>query len=93
MNGLSQINIEITSHCDKKTVCFMCGHQQASVNPNLKYQHMDFDLLQAIALQIDPPVIVSLHRDGDPLAFPRLGDALLEGVAVLGEAIAEVAAE
>src|SRR5258706_964929 len=76
LTGLSQLNIELTSRCDKHTLCFMCGHQNGAVNPRLKFGDMDFELLRAIATQLAPPVVISFHRDGDPLVYPRLGDAL-----------------
>jgi hypothetical protein len=74
--GLSQLNLEITSRCDKKTLCFMCGHQSESVNPNLQFGDMDFALMKSIRAQLSPGVIISCHRDGDPLTYPRLGEAL-----------------
>ncbi len=37
---------------------------------------MDFELLRKIRSQIEPPIIVSWHRDGDPLVYERLGEAL-----------------
>ena len=72
LTALTQLNVELTSRCDKKTICFCCGHQV----PGGKYGDMDFGLLESIACQISPPVIVSFHRDGDPLVYPRLGEAL-----------------
>lgn len=72
LHGLTQVNLELTSRCDKKTICFMCGHQRG----HAKNGDMEFSLVESIAEQISPPVIVSFHRDGDPLAFERLGDAL-----------------
>ena len=74
--GLSQINIELSSRCDKSTLCFFCGHQDRKTNPNLKFGDMDFVLLQNIAGQVPLPIVISFHRDGDPLVYPRLGDAL-----------------
>jgi len=76
LNGLGQLNIELSSRCDRQTVCGFCGHQDRKTNPNLKFGDMDFALLESIAAQIAPPVIVSFHRDGDPLVYPRLGEAL-----------------
>lgn len=76
LTALSQINIELTSRCDKSVYCAMCGHQNAETNKSLKYGDMDFALLESIREQLSPPTIIGLHRDGDPLAFERLGDAL-----------------
>src|SRR6185436_4946254 len=35
-----------------------------------------FELLERIRQQLDPGIVVSLHRDGEPTAYPRLGMAL-----------------
>lgn len=74
--NISQLNVELTSRCTKKTTCFMCGHQDRKTNPNLQFGDMDFSLVESIERQIDAGVIVSLHRDGDSVDYPRLGDAL-----------------
>lgn len=76
ISGLSQLNVELTSRCSKETKCFMCGHQSAEINPRLQFGDMDFALIESIERQIDAGVIVSLHRDGDSVDYPRLGDAL-----------------
>jgi radical SAM protein with 4Fe4S-binding SPASM domain len=76
LTALSQLNIELSSRCDKATLCHMCGHQSAKDNPNLNYGDMDFALLEKIRAQVEPPIVISYHRDGDPLVYPRLGDAL-----------------
>ncbi len=99
LTGLSQLNVELTSRCGKKTLCAMCGHQSPSVNPHLQYGDMDFALIESIANQIEPPIIVSLHRDGEPTDYPRLGDALREfarfplSIVTHGERLAEKADE
>ena len=74
--GLSQINIELSSFCDRATLCGFCGHQDRKTNPNLKFGHMDFALLESIRAQLSPPVVISCHRDGDSLVYPRLREAL-----------------
>lgn len=74
--GLSQLNIELSSRCDRVNLCGFCGHQDRKVNPNLGLGDMDFALLESIAAQIEPPIIASFHRDGDPLVYERLADAL-----------------
>lgn len=75
LSGLAQLNIELTSKCDKTHLCPMCGHQNPDVNP-ITYGDMDFELLRSIRAQLEPGVVVSLHRDGEPTAYPRLRDAL-----------------
>jgi len=74
--NIAQINIELSSRCDRETICGFCGHQDRKTNPNLKFGDIDFALLESIAGQIPRDCIVSFHRDGDPLTHPRLGEAL-----------------
>ena len=76
LTGLSQLNIELSSRCDKKTLCFMCGHQDRNTNANLKFGDMKYGLLAHLANQVEPPTVISFHRDGDPLVYPELGMAL-----------------
>ena len=73
---IAQLNIELSSRCDRQTLCGFCGHQDRKTNPNLKLGDMDFALLESIRSQIEPPTIVSFHRDGDPLVYPKLFEAL-----------------
>lgn len=75
LSGLAQVFIELTSKCDKRHLCAFCGHQKPEVNP-IDYGDMDYELFQSIRRQLDPGIVVSFHRDGDPTAYPRLGDAL-----------------
>jgi len=74
--GMQQLNIELSSRCDRRTLCGFCSHQDRKTNPNLKFGDMDFALLARISLAIAPPVIASFHRDGDSCIYPRLGEAL-----------------
>ena len=76
--GLSQLNLELSSYCDKNTLCFMCGHQDPKIFPFLKFGHMNFDLLCCVVDQLPKGIIVSLHRDGDPLVYPKLHEALVK---------------
>ena len=76
LSGLSQINCELSSRCDKEPLCAMCGHQSSKVNVGLRYGDMDFHLLRVIAAQIPHGTIVQFHRDGDPLVYPALAEAL-----------------
>jgi len=54
----------------------MCGHQNDKIFPNLQRGFIDFALLEKIRAQLESGPILQLHRDGDPLAYPRLRDAL-----------------
>lgn len=75
LNALSAINIELSSICDKQVFCPFCGHQDEKINPQKKGQ-IDFTLLCQIATEIPENVVVQFHRDGEPTAYPRLGEAL-----------------
>lgn len=72
--GLQQLNIELTSRCDKETLCSFCGHQNGE--KDLQRGDMDFGLLRALRGQVEPHTIISFHRDGDPLAYPFIFHAL-----------------
>lgn len=74
LNGLSQINIELTSRCDK--ACSFCGHQNPDINKKLEYGDMDFYLLREIRDQLPRGIVVQFHRDGEPLIYERLDEAL-----------------
>lgn len=77
LNGLSVINIELTSRCNKN--CWMCGRRKLDrdkFGPPLDYGDMDFDLLRNIAAQIPPGIVVQFHRDGEALVYPRFGEAV-----------------
>lgn len=76
LNGLSTINIELTSRCNKN--CWMCGRRKVDreyPELSLDYGDMDFALLERIAPQIPEGIVVQFHRDGDALLYPRFGDA------------------
>ena len=73
--GLAQLNIELSSRCDKTHLCPMCGHQDQAINP-IFYGEISYELLEAIRREVEPGVLISLHRDGEPSAYSRLRDAL-----------------
>ena len=93
--GLSQINIELTANCSKRTKCFMCGHTSFH-NPD---SNMSFALLESLVRQLPSPIIASLHRDGDSLDYPELQRALellspfVTSIVTHGERLAERAEE
>lgn len=77
LNGLSTINIELTSYCNKN--CWMCGRRKVDsdyLELALEYGNMEFALLEKIASQIPNGIVVQFHRDGDALLYPRFGDAV-----------------
>ena len=76
LGGLAQLNLELTSRCDKHTLCAFCGHQDPDIFPLLQFGDMDFGLLTSIRDQLPEGVTVQFHRDGEPTVYPRLGEAL-----------------
>ena len=99
LTGLSQLNIELSSRCDRATLCGFCGHQDRKTNPHLKFGDINFDLLRRIRNQVEPPLVISFHRDGDPLVYPLLQEALMlfaefpTSIVTHGEALGKRASE
>jgi len=76
-NGLSSVNIELTSRCNKK--CWMCGRRKIDRDhPEIamKYGDMDFKLVQKLAKQLPSNIDIQFHNNGEPTLYPRLGEAL-----------------
>lgn len=76
LHGLANINIELTSRCNKS--CWMCGRRKVDRDyPELvlEYGDMDFELVRKIAGQLPPNIVVQLHDNGESLLYPRFGDA------------------
>ena len=102
LHGLSQINLELTSRCDKHTLCAFCGHQDPAVFPTLKFGDMTDTLLNRLSTDLSGlgrSLVVQFHRDGDPLASPHLRAALsyfsfhIRSIVTHGERLAERANE
>jgi radical SAM protein with 4Fe4S-binding SPASM domain len=77
--GLTHINIELNSTCDKGTLCAFCGHQDPAIHPTRRDGEMSKALLADLAADLEPlgkHLVVQFHRDGDPLAASTLGWAL-----------------
>ncbi len=77
LDGLVNINIELTSRCNKD--CWMCGRRRIEKDhPDLtpEYGDMDFDLVKKIASQLPTNIVVQLHNNGEPLLYPRFGEAV-----------------
>ena len=75
-NGLSVVNVELTSRCDKN--CWMCGRRKMDreyPKKAMKYGDMDFELVQSISRQLPEGIVVQLHNNGESLLYPRFGDA------------------
>lgn len=76
-NGLTTVNLELTNRCNKK--CWMCGRRKIEAeNPGRMMfdRDMDIALVQRIAGQLPPGIIVQFHNNGDPLLYPELPRAL-----------------
>ena len=74
--GLTTVNVELTSKCNKN--CWMCGRRRIDREfPEIamSYGEMDFDLVKRIAKQLPPNIVVQLHNNGEPLLYPRFGEA------------------
>jgi radical SAM protein with 4Fe4S-binding SPASM domain len=77
LDGLGNINIELTSRCNKD--CWMCGRRKVDREyPELvlEYGDINFQLLEKIARQLPPNIVVQLHNNGESLLYPRFGDAV-----------------
>jgi len=76
-NGLSVVNIELTSRCNKR--CWMCGRRKIEKNyPELvDWGDMSYELVEKIAKQLPTGIMVSLHNNGEPTLYPKLYGALL----------------
>lgn len=76
-NGLSTVNVELTSRCNKN--CWMCGRRKLDREyPELaaKYGDMEFSLVKSIARQLPEAIVVQFHNNGEPLLYPHLKEAL-----------------
>lgn len=76
-NGLTTVNIELTSRCNKN--CWMCGRRKVDRDyPNIKlnYGDMQFDIVKKISEQLPDNIVVQFHMNGEPLLYPRFGDAI-----------------
>lgn len=75
-NGLSVVNVELTSRCNKS--CWMCGRRKIDREyPEiaLKYGDMDFGLVKKIYKQLPAGIVVQLHNNGEALLYPKFGEA------------------
>jgi len=74
-NGLGQINIELTSRCNKN--CWMCGRRKRErLYGNQNYGDMDFELIEMIAEEVPPGIVIAFHNNGEGLLYPRFGEAV-----------------
>jgi len=77
LNGLCNVNVELTDMCNKN--CWCCGRRKREKeNPAIikSYGYMPFNLIRIIAEQLPTGITTQLHNNGEPLLYPRLGDAI-----------------
>jgi len=74
LNALANINIELTSKCNK--LCKICGRVRRRKEFPEDYGDMDFELVKKISEQVPDGIMVQLHNNGEPLLYPRFGDAV-----------------
>jgi radical SAM protein with 4Fe4S-binding SPASM domain len=77
LNGLANINIELTNRCNKN--CWICGRRKAErEHPDLAFEYADieFKLLEKIARQLPEGIVVQLHNNGEPLLYPRFEEGV-----------------
>lgn len=76
-NGLTTVNLELTNRCNKK--CWMCGRRKIEAeNPGKMVfdKDMDISLVERIAAQLPPDILVQFHNNGEPLLYKELPRAL-----------------
>lgn len=76
LNGLSFVNIELSSKCNKN--CWMCGRRKYSAEYQDDHfnQFIDLNLLNLIKKQIPTEIPVAFHSNGEPTLHPELGSCL-----------------
>lgn len=75
-NGLTTIHLELTSRCNKKPGCWMCGRRKLEKMGKTDWGDMPYELLEKIASQVPGGIVVQFHNNGEPLLYPKLADAL-----------------
>lgn len=74
-NSLCGIHVELSSRCNKS--CWMCGRRKREKGDTaVKYGDMDFKLVEQIANELPPDIVVQFHKDGESLLYPRFGEAV-----------------
>ena len=76
MIGLTTLNIELCSRCNKS--CWMCGRRKIErEHPEwCDYGDMPIRMVQEVADQTPVDIVVQFHWNGEPLLYEWLGDAL-----------------
>ena len=74
-NGLTTVNIELSSRCNKN--CWMCGRRKIDKDyPEIamNYGDMTVDIVKKIAEQLPPKIVCQFHSNGESLLHPNFGD-------------------
>jgi len=75
MNGLIQINVELSSECSKN--CGFCGRRKYDREHGLQdYGHMDFDLVRTIANEVPSEIVIATHWNGESMCQPYFGGSV-----------------
>lgn len=75
LNNINHIHLELTEKCNKD--CWMCGRKKIERDTGKKYnREIDFELLESIAKQLPPNIVIQFHNNGEGLLYPRFGEAL-----------------
>jgi hypothetical protein len=77
LDGLYCVHLELTSRCNKD--CWMCGRRKIDreyPEVAMNYGDMEFDLVRRIAKQLPDGIVVQFHNNGEPLLYPKFGEAV-----------------
>ena len=75
INGLANINVELTSRCNK--ACWICPRRDRDkLVGDQDYGDMKMDLVEKLSKQIPSGISVQLHNNGEPLLYPYFESAL-----------------
>lgn len=75
LNGLSQINIELSSICNKN--CGLCGRRKYDHEHGTQdYGYMPLELVKTVAEQIPENITIGTHWNGESLTHPQFGEAV-----------------
>lgn len=73
--GLCNINVELTSRCNKN--CWMCGRRERDrLGLSSPYGDMEFSIVEKLAAEVPPGIMIQLHNNGEPLLYPEFGRAV-----------------
>ena len=76
-SGLSCVHLELSNRCNKD--CWMCGRRKIDRDyPEIaiNYGDMNFAIVRKISEQLPPGVVIQFHNNGEPLLYPRFGEAV-----------------